>query len=176
MESLLRHIGTPGLKVEDMFKRVRNEVRVKTNGKQVPWEYSSIEGDFYFARMGTTPPAISPPMEPIPPPRREPVAPHPNLELIELGESKTGSIGEGQVIEYKFNGVANVALRIAFQKDLGYRYLAQILGVREQPLKSLAVYTMRGADMSFTPPTDGQYVIRLTGKKGQGKYVISLSE
>ena len=48
-ESLARAMTTPGLKIEDMFKRVRNDVYRRTNGAQVPWESSSIFGDFYFA-------------------------------------------------------------------------------------------------------------------------------
>jgi len=38
----------PGLKLEDMFKKVRVEVRKKSNNQQIPWENSSVEGDFYF--------------------------------------------------------------------------------------------------------------------------------
>jgi len=49
-ESLVRQIKMPGMKIEDVFKRVRTEVRSKSNGTQVPEERSSLEGDFYFAR------------------------------------------------------------------------------------------------------------------------------
>ncbi|MCX5831706.1 MAG: SUMF1/EgtB/PvdO family nonheme iron enzyme [Deltaproteobacteria bacterium] len=49
-ESLIRQIRTPGMKIEDVFKRVRTEVRSKSKGGQVPSERSSLEGDFYFAR------------------------------------------------------------------------------------------------------------------------------
>jgi formylglycine-generating enzyme required for sulfatase activity len=49
-ESLIRQIRTPGMKIEDVFKRVRTEVRSKSNGSQVPEERSSLEGDFYFAK------------------------------------------------------------------------------------------------------------------------------
>ncbi len=46
---LLRHMQTPGLKIEEVFKRVRVEVEQQSQGKQVPWESSSLKGDFYFA-------------------------------------------------------------------------------------------------------------------------------
>jgi formylglycine-generating enzyme required for sulfatase activity len=49
-ESLIRQIKNPGMKIEDVFKRVRTEVRSKSGGSQVPEERSSLEGDFYFAR------------------------------------------------------------------------------------------------------------------------------
>lgn len=46
---LIRHMKTPGLKLEDVFKRARIEVERLSSGKQVPWESSSLKGDFYFA-------------------------------------------------------------------------------------------------------------------------------
>ena len=46
---LLAAIREPGLKVEDVFKRVRARVLEKSNGNQAPWENSSLVGDFYFA-------------------------------------------------------------------------------------------------------------------------------
>jgi hypothetical protein len=48
-EQLMRYMRTPGLKVEDVFKRVRVEVEKDSGGKQVPWESSSLKGDFSFA-------------------------------------------------------------------------------------------------------------------------------
>ncbi len=41
-------LKTPGLKLEDVFKKTRQIVLVSTDDKQVPWETSSIVGDFYF--------------------------------------------------------------------------------------------------------------------------------
>ena len=45
---LIRYMKTPGLKVEEVFKRVRANVQKKSNNKQVPWEASSLTGDFFF--------------------------------------------------------------------------------------------------------------------------------
>ena len=47
-QELLNALTIPGLKIEDVFKKVRTQVRIKSNGAQIPWENSSIEGDFYF--------------------------------------------------------------------------------------------------------------------------------
>lgn len=47
-ENLLREMKVPGVRVEDVFKRVRLNVRLKSNGKQVPWESTSLEDDFTF--------------------------------------------------------------------------------------------------------------------------------
>lgn len=48
-QHLLEAMRRPGLKAEDVFKQVRANVRRDSQGKQVPWEATSMEGDFYFA-------------------------------------------------------------------------------------------------------------------------------
>lgn len=46
--ALLKYMKEPGLPIEDIFKKVRKNLRKTTGGKQVPWELSSLEGKFYF--------------------------------------------------------------------------------------------------------------------------------
>src|SRR2546427_10333379 len=53
---LVKAIREPGLRLEDVFKRVRASVRRLPNGEQVPWEASSVEGDFVFD-LGACPPS-----------------------------------------------------------------------------------------------------------------------
>ena len=53
-QQLLRYMTTPGMKVEDVFKRVRLSVEDATNGQQTPWETTSLRGDFYFTGPGST--------------------------------------------------------------------------------------------------------------------------
>jgi uncharacterized caspase-like protein len=48
---LLKHMRTPGLPIEEMFKRVRIGVLGETQDKQVPWEASSLTGDFSFKEL-----------------------------------------------------------------------------------------------------------------------------
>lgn len=57
---LLGAIRLPGLKVEDVFKQVRSAVRRASAGRQVPWESTSLEGDFYFVPPAPVDPAPSP--------------------------------------------------------------------------------------------------------------------
>lgn len=45
---LLEAMQKKGIKLEDVFKSVRSNVRKLSNGTQIPWEISSIEADFYF--------------------------------------------------------------------------------------------------------------------------------
>jgi len=47
---LLREMRVPGLRIEDVFKRVRAAVATESRDLQVPWESSSLTGDFYFVR------------------------------------------------------------------------------------------------------------------------------
>ncbi|MEN3333740.1 MAG: hypothetical protein V7641_3105 [Blastocatellia bacterium] len=50
-QELLRQIRTASLSIEQIFKQVRVAVRDKTQGKQIPWESSSLTGDFRFSSM-----------------------------------------------------------------------------------------------------------------------------
>ena len=59
--ALAKAMVEPGLKVEDVFKRVRVAVEEATNGEQTPWESSSLRGDFYFVAQVEEPPAPEPP-------------------------------------------------------------------------------------------------------------------
>jgi hypothetical protein len=51
---LLTAMEIPGIKIEDVFKRVRGNVVKKSNDAQTPWESSSLTGDFYFTFQGPT--------------------------------------------------------------------------------------------------------------------------
>jgi uncharacterized caspase-like protein len=45
---LLANLNAPGMRVEDVFKRVRVGVTEESQGQQVPWENTSLTTDFYF--------------------------------------------------------------------------------------------------------------------------------
>jgi hypothetical protein len=49
-QELLRAMSTKGKGLEEVFKQVRRNVRKSSEGKQIPWESSSVEDDFYFKR------------------------------------------------------------------------------------------------------------------------------
>jgi hypothetical protein len=46
--NLLREMRVREAKIEDVFKRVRLAVRRQSQGRQIPWESTSLEEDFYF--------------------------------------------------------------------------------------------------------------------------------
>jgi len=62
--ALLTHIETPGLEIRQVLSRVRQSVVAATDSKQVPWDHSSLIGDFYFAaaaeQVASVPPAPAP--------------------------------------------------------------------------------------------------------------------
>ncbi len=58
-ENLLREMRNPDAKIEDVLKRVRLNVRLKSNSQQIPWESSSLEGDFYFNADNISPDIIA---------------------------------------------------------------------------------------------------------------------
>jgi hypothetical protein len=60
-QELLTNLKTPGLTLESVFRHTRTTVRSKSNGQQVPYEYTSVEGeDFYFLppKNGAPPPPV----------------------------------------------------------------------------------------------------------------------
>jgi len=59
-QHLLANITEPNLKIEEVFKKVRVAVKQSSKGQQVPWENTSLEGDFYFNTTGAK---IAPPIE-----------------------------------------------------------------------------------------------------------------
>jgi uncharacterized caspase-like protein len=62
-QHLLAHLETPGLPVELLFKRVREGVERETRSQQVPWESSSLKGEFSFVAA----PAAAAPARPAAP-------------------------------------------------------------------------------------------------------------
>ncbi len=59
---LLDAMEEPGLRIEDIFKRVRSNVERRSGGSQLPWTASALKGDFYFneapaaSQVATAPP------------------------------------------------------------------------------------------------------------------------
>jgi hypothetical protein len=58
--ALINELTNPSGAIESIFKRVRFKVRQRTGGKQIPWESSSLEKEFYFTepRSGQVPDPI----------------------------------------------------------------------------------------------------------------------
>ncbi len=77
---LLRFMRAPGLSIENVLKQTRIAVLNETGRKQIPWESSSLTGDFYFAgggQLASIAPVPAPPAAPkqAPAPQPGPAAP-----------------------------------------------------------------------------------------------------
>jgi len=48
--ALLKHINSPNISILEMFQSVRKTVKEGSGGKQIPWESTSLEGNFYFKK------------------------------------------------------------------------------------------------------------------------------
>jgi WD40 repeat protein len=81
---LLQHIQIPGLPIEQMFKKVRETVDKITNQGQVPWESSSMIGDFAFSPIGSNPAQVPPIQKPetVVPKPSSPVVPKPSSPVV----------------------------------------------------------------------------------------------
>ncbi len=53
-EALSRNIATPGLALEEVFRKVRIDVSQKTDGGQVPWEETSLTQEVILAEAAVT--------------------------------------------------------------------------------------------------------------------------
>lgn len=69
-DELLKALHLPGLKAEEVFKRVRVAVAERSRGAQTPWESSSLTGEFVFKPLPqvamTPPPAAAAAAAPAP--------------------------------------------------------------------------------------------------------------
>jgi len=116
--ALSRAIASPGAKVEDVFKTVRVAVMDRTNDAQVPWESSSLTGDFFFVEDEPEPAPVATP---------EPAAPAATDNTVELTfwntikDSSDASLFEAYLTQYPeglFAGLAKAKIAvIAKQED-----------------------------------------------------------
>ncbi|MBU4257956.1 MAG: caspase family protein [Proteobacteria bacterium] len=82
--NLMKYMMIPGLSIEEMFKNARLNVMNATNKAQVPWESSSMTGDFYFIPGGAI--QKKPLAQPLPPtPSIVPKVPHERFYLASKG-------------------------------------------------------------------------------------------
>jgi len=92
-QHLLRAMLIPGVKIEDVFKKVRSGVRRDSGGQQVPWENTSLEGDFVFVPMPAKRPVASVPG----PERKIGTVPAPSLRVGDQWTYQTIDLLSGSV-------------------------------------------------------------------------------
>jgi hypothetical protein len=88
--ALLHNIERPGVEVRLMLGDVRREVREATAGRQIPWENSALEGQFFFkpaAPVVTKPPPSPSQATPAPSPTPQ-ATPTPLQQTVKLALHK----------------------------------------------------------------------------------------
>jgi hypothetical protein len=50
-QEFVKALQFPNIRIEDIFKKTRTQVKAISGGKQIPWENSALEGDFYFKKF-----------------------------------------------------------------------------------------------------------------------------
>jgi hypothetical protein len=114
-QHLLEALQQPGLKVEEVFKRVRVGVRRSSKDQQVPWDSSSLTGEFYFRSGGAPAPTAPTDLATLdtpsilPPPAPEPqVGPPPPDAQALTGQLQVAVVGgEAKIfLDAEFKGTA----------------------------------------------------------------------
>ncbi len=103
-EALLREIPVPEARIEDVFKRVRLAVRRRSIGRQIPWESTSLEEDFFF---------------------------HPPAEVRALGEDEARTRFEAELAVYeKIEEASDAASLIDYLKRYPSGRFAELVQLR----------------------------------------------
>ena len=94
-QELLQQMRLPGVKLEDLFKSVRVAVKTKSQGKQLPWETSALEGDFFFVKPDPPQAHAGPEESRVDPNNRQPPATMPERESVPPLNITPESMSEG---------------------------------------------------------------------------------
>jgi hypothetical protein len=84
-EALAAAMVEPGVKLEDTFKKARRIVIEKTARQQVPWETTSVTGDFYFVAGDQVANLPEPTSEP-PAAEAKPIASKSSFRVVGMGK------------------------------------------------------------------------------------------
>ena len=139
-EQFLAVVKEPGLSVEQVFKKVRVGVMKASQDRQIPWESSSLTGDFAFLpSQGGAPQAAAEPARPAPAAMPVPTAMSetaPRLEDQPAGADAQYRAAVAQVNMGDIQG-AKTSLRQAITIDASFPDSYYLMGVVEINLDNL---------------------------------------
>lgn len=163
-QHLLANIERPGTPIEEVFKRVRLGVRLDSNGNQVPWESTSLEGDFYFFPAA---PGVKSGPTTLPAP--------PGIEQIARAERAYEQLRQGQIedAERIFRALAGAAHPEV--ELMGREGLAEVQLARGDTKEALAE---ANAIIAKAPTRSAAYLIRgralaATGQEQAGQTALA---
>ena len=151
-QELMANLRTPGLPIEEVFKRVRVQVKQKSNGVQIPWDASSLEGSFFFTpgAGGASAPAVAYAPTPVYTPPPQPAAPIPSRSAVnpDLIESNYNSNLLDEVIKDGQSFLASQPENGRISLRVGQSYFRKNQFSEAMPYLERAV--MGGESISFS--------------------------
>ncbi len=186
---LLKALGEPGLKVEEVFKRVAVGVRSRTGGSQEAWSEGLITGDFYFVpprRGAPAAPTAGSPVAPASPPVYDPRITE-NLFWESVKDSESAADYEAYLAQYPSGAFASLArVRIAALRRSQVSSLPSLAVPAARPVApgpsivelDESYVTLKTSNLRSEPTTGGQKVstipagtpVRVTGKLSDGSW------
>ncbi len=114
--ALAQAMAEPGLKIEEVFKKVRIAVREKTKGEQTPWESTSLTGDFYPAGEKVAAPVPAQSTAAAKPVAVEPKLLSPAIRYEDRAQRLVRSMGGSSLNPFS-SGPTSQILSVAFSPD-----------------------------------------------------------
>ncbi|KRB41831.1 caspase family protein [Acidovorax sp. Root70] len=181
---LLQELAKPTARIEDVFKRVRLQVRQKSRGNQIPWESTSLEDDFVFNDGRGVGTAVAAAPTPKPPPQerdemfvrekaqwdrikhsRDPddfyafLQAYPNGMVSEAAQSRLDQISKPQVTPTPLQGRHSTQRNPRVGDEIGYIYRDYLTGL-ETRRETLRVTAIKDG---FVEINNGQQIVTLAG-------------
>jgi formylglycine-generating enzyme required for sulfatase activity len=185
-ESLAKAMAAPGISIERVFKNARNDVLMATQGKQTPWEASSLTGDDYYLVAAAGP--VAEPTDDVSQSAPELSTDRSALDLAfwdAIKDSDDPRRFQAYLDQYPEGGFAAIArLRLEELSETEVAVITPPPEIEVEPLDSLLV-ALRNANARGGPSTDFYQIGRLsageevtvTGKvTGRDWYRVALAD
>ena len=147
---LIRHMQTPNMPVEQLLKRVRIDVAAETGQRQIPWESSSLMGDFYF-KSSKTPKSIESPLSilavsPSGTSLRIPDQPSiAVLPFVNLSEDPKQEFLSDGITENIINALSKVPQLIVIARNSSFTYKGKAVRVKQVSEELGVRYVLEGS-------------------------------
>jgi len=170
--NLLKHMATPGLGVDAMFKRVGAGVSQQSHGGQTPWISSCLFGEFYMAGQGPSgrPQPATPAVAP--PPQAQPslddlVAMADRKQAAELAAKEREKAKKQEALEdikkYRALVASSPGLKDQAWQALAAKYPALLAGLASGDIEGFAVNFQPDPGGTWTDPVTGMEFVRVPG-------------
>ena len=172
-EELIRMLETPGLTIEEAFKRARKAVMARTNNAQVPWESSSLTGDFHFvspSEMTNIKPAE---IKPTPVPKSEIHQASESDDIPGMGDFSAGDmIGARKQFEYFINSNPGHQSVPLVQYYIGKSYFNEKDYEKAILAFQVVIKNHSGSEQASLSMLDQAMAFKILGDQKSAKYVL----